>query len=298
MGLGPAAIKMNLELFNRGFLKDRRSVVDMGSQGLHLNLADFEELLHMAGMDDYKKENFSALAHWPNGPECSSRFFYEVLGIKDYACIDLGKEHGAIPLDLNCPLEDKSLYGKYDLVTDYGTNEHVFNTSEAFRTMHRLCKVGGILVIAQVVYRGNGYYSYNPSFFEEMAEANNYKILSSSYTIGTVTLKSNGSQNQFHVPVSTGLIDALDWTKVSELGINFVCQKRSDADFCYPYQEGPLSTLRQNQGYPLQFLQSPPSYSHSYVPTIPENIHGKDLLAECRERVYDRIRSCLSLRFK
>jgi len=41
-----------------------------------------------------------------------------MLGIKKYSCVDLDKLYGAIPLDLNHPLKDKSLYGKYDLVTD------------------------------------------------------------------------------------------------------------------------------------------------------------------------------------
>jgi len=294
MGLGPAAVKMDLELFKRGFLKDRHSVIEMGSQGLHLNLADLQEFFNMAGINDYKKEKFSVLTHWPNSPECSSRVFYEALGITEYACIDLGQEHGAIPVDLNFPLEDKSLYGKYDVVTDHGTNEHVFNTPEAFRTMHRLCKVGGIFIVSQVMYRGNGYYAYNPSFFERMAAANNYKILFSSYNIVAHTWTSNGSPNQFHVPISEDLIDTLDWSKIREIGINFVCQKQSDADFCYPSQAEPI--VRKNQGYPLQFLQSPPR--DSYVPTIPADMHGKDLLAECQARLYSRIKSYLSLRFK
>ena len=107
MGLGPAAIKLNLELWQNGYFKDTHSVVELGPQGLHLNLADFEELLRWAGMPDYKKENFIDLQNWPNGPEYPSSLFYGLLGIKNYSCIDKGKGHQSIPLDLNYPLEDK-----------------------------------------------------------------------------------------------------------------------------------------------------------------------------------------------
>src|SRR3989338_4123011 len=157
MGLGPSAIKLNLDLWQRGFLKTTKSVIEMGSQEMHMTLPLFEELVRAAGVPGYKKENFTALAHWPAFPRCPARPFYELLVIDKYNCVDMNKMHGAIPLDLNFPLDDKSLYGKFDLVTDYGTNEHVFNTAEAYRTVHRLCKENGLIIVMQAVFRGNGY---------------------------------------------------------------------------------------------------------------------------------------------
>ena len=264
MGLGPAAIKLNLELWQRGFFTNIKTVVDMGSQELSLTPADFEELVRVAGVPNYRKKNFANLAHWPGYPRCSSKPFYEMLGIEEYSCIDLGGQHGAIPLDLNMPLEDHSLYGQYDLVTDYGNNEHIFNTAEAYRTMHRLCKHQGSMIIQQVVYRGNGYYAYDPSFFEGIAAANNYKILFSSYVIDGSTPTTSGSNNQFHVPLSRELLDLVDWTKVQEIGICYVMQKQSDSDFNYPYQGDLVSAVQGHYGYELQFLANPPS--RSYLP--------------------------------
>ena len=80
----------------------------------------------------------------------------------------------------------------------------MFNIAEAFRTMHRLCKPGGIIVIMQAVYGGNGYYNFDLSFFEGMAAANNYRILFSLYTV--FTLASKGGK-QFHIPMSRDLIN-------------------------------------------------------------------------------------------
>lgn len=292
MGLGPAAVKMTLELWQKDFFKGMNSVVEMGSQELHLALTDFMELIQMAGLTNYKKENFAALSDWPAGPRCSSKPFYEILGIKDYACIDLDKHYGAITLDLNRPLEDKSLYGKYDLVTDYGTNEHIFNTAEAYRTMHKLCKPGGILMIGQVVYCGNGYYAYDPSFFEGIAAANNYKILFSSYVISTTTPTRSGSTNQFHIPLSRELLGALDWTKTAQLGIYYAMQKQSESEFNTPYQDRYLSKFQGNHGYKLQYLQSPPTRSYIPIHTL-SGISGKSLLTELYRRVCRRAKSFL-----
>lgn len=266
IGLGPAAVKLNLELWQRGFFKNIKSVVDMGSQELHLKLADFEGLVHVAGVPNYKRKNFAGLAHWPVGSRCSSKPFYQMLGAESYSCVDLGERHGAIPLDLNMPLEDHSLYGQYDLVTDYGTNEHVFNIAEAYRTMHRLCKQQGIMMIQQVVYNGNGYYAFDPSFFEGIAAANNYKILFSSYIIVGKTPTSAGSSNQFHVPLSRELLDIVDWTKVQEIGICYVMQKQSESDFRYPYQDDLLARAQGIYAYQLQFLPEPPS--RTYLPLV------------------------------
>ena len=294
MGLGPAAVKLNLELWQRGFFKNIKSVVDMGSQELHLTLADFEELVCVAGVPNYKKENFTNLVDWNRLPRCSSKPFYEMLGVEKYSCIDLGEGHGAIPLDLNMPLEDYSLYGQYDLVTDYGNNEHIFNTAEAYRTMHRLLKQQGLMVVIQVVYQGNGYYAYDLSFFEGIAAANNYKILFSSYV-----LRATGSINSFHVPLSRELLDMVDWTKMDHIGICYVMQKQSESsDFHYPYQGQFLADIQGHHGYWLQFLPDPPS--RTYLP-LREPLHFlkttsvKNLLKHVCGRVLKHVRFKLRL---
>ena len=288
MGLGPAAIKLYLDLWQRGFYRNIKNVVEMGAQELHLKPADFEELVRVAGINEYRKEDFNNLVYWPGCPRCPARPFYELLGVPEYACVDLGGEHEAISLDLNLPLEDRSLYDKYDLVTDHGTNEHVFNTAEAYRTMHRLCKPQGFMLIAQVVFNGNGYFTYDLSFFEGMAAANDYRIHYSSYIVTTNTLTSEGSASQFHVPLSRVLIDTLDWTRVQQIGICYVMQKLADADFHYPYQGQYLSRVMGHHGYQLQFLPEPPS--RTYLPVwepshILENTSAKNLLKHLLGRV-------------
>lgn len=262
MGLGADAVKLYLELWQRNLLTDVESVLDIGSQELHLTRAEFKELVDIAGLPGYEEKTFQDLANWPGLPRCSSRFFYELLGAKQYRCIDLNQEYGAIPHDLNLPFADETLFNKFDLVTDHGANEHVFNIAETYRTMHRLCKPGGIIVIIQALYGGNGYYNFDLSFFEGMAAANAYRILFSSYTVSTLT--NSGGSREFHIPVSRDLITVVDWAKVSNLGICYVFQKTEDKEFQFAYQGDYLSQKQGNYGYTLQFLPDPPS--RTYVP--------------------------------
>ena len=262
MGLGIATVKLNLELWQRGFFKNIKSVMEMGSQELHLKKVDFNNLLEEYCLNKDGKQ-FPNLENWPGSPRCSAKALYELLGTEKYSSFDLNAEHGALTQDLNLPFEDRSFFEKYDLVTDYGCNEHVFNIAETYKTMHKLCKPGGVLVIDQGVWKGNGYYQFDLSFFEGLAAANNYRILFASYIILCGTTKA-GSSLEYHVPLSRELLKVIDWAKVENIRICYVFQKQDNKDFQYPYQGGYMSEVFGNYGYKLQFQNSPPS--RTYVP--------------------------------
>ena len=68
MGLGIASVQNILELWQQGNLKNINSVIEMGSQELHLKLADFEDLLNTVCITDYDKTLFTSL-HWTIGPD-------------------------------------------------------------------------------------------------------------------------------------------------------------------------------------------------------------------------------------
>ena len=263
MGIGPGVVKLYLDCWQRGLFREVHSVAELGSQELMLTPATFESLIQASGIPGYRPEDFPHLANWPGHPRCSAKPFYALLGVTQYTCVDLNGEHGAIPLDLNQPLEDRSLYGRYDLVTDHGCAEHAFNVAEAYRTMHRLCRPGGLLIVTQHVYGvGNGYYNFDLQFFEGLAAANQYRILFGSYVVSP---RSEPAQfEELHIPLSRALLATLDWSKVQYLGICYVLQKQQDEEFKLPYQGGYQAQRDGHHGYALQFLPDPPS--RTYVP--------------------------------
>ncbi len=261
MAVGQAPAKIMLELYRKGLLQGRKSIVEMGSQDMNMNLSYFQDLLGSYGMKVDDLAPFDRMKSYPERPRTSSREFYKLLGLSEYSCVDLDKVHGAIPIDLNQPFSDQKWSNHFDVVTDFGTNEHIFNVGEAYRTLHRLCKQSGLMIIQQCIYLGNGFYNFDLGFFESLAAANGYEIMHSSYVVDV-----SATKNQYHIPVARDLIKAVDWAKTDYLGICYVFKKVSNEDFKMPYQDSYMSQVYKNQGYSVNWLPTPPRYS--YVPVV------------------------------
>lgn len=260
----------------------------MGSQELHLKAADFEEMVKMAGVVNYEKGNFPDFDNWPKQPRCPSKSLYSMLGINEYCSLDLNEELGSISHDYNLPFEDTSMYSQFDIVTDHGACEHAFNIAESYRTMHRLCSTGGLIIIAQQLWRGNGYYLFDKPFFEGIAAANNYKIVFSSYIVGTCTKTKSGSDYEFHIPMNRDLLLTLDLNRVSGIGVYAVLQKKTEADFQFPYQGHYLSEKQGHIGFNRFFYKDPPGYSYIPVADYSE-FSGKVLAKELFKRFKNKI---------
>ena len=108
-------------------------------------------------------------------PHVLARDFYRELGCGRYDSID-GNGRGTITWDLN----QKWVGGKrYDLVTDFGTGEHIFNQANVWRTLHVLTKVGGYIVFDRphAGYPEHCYYNIHKCVLEDVAAANRYRVL-------------------------------------------------------------------------------------------------------------------------
>jgi hypothetical protein len=113
--------------------------------------------------------------------------YYEDRGFLHYS-IDMNGEDGSLPLDLSRPLPTDAELGRFDVITNAGTTEHVEPLSgqyECFKTIHDLCAPGGLMI--HVVpgvedLRSRGYWRYHcnnyysSEFFRELARANGYRI--------------------------------------------------------------------------------------------------------------------------
>ena len=266
MGLGLAAVQNTLELHNLGYLKNSKNVFEIGSQELHLKKEDLKQLFDNAGLKSNLVDEYPNLNNWPERPRCSSKYFYESLGIKEYQCMDMNGDYGAIVHDLNKPFEDRSKFNKFDIVTDHGSCEHVFNIAECYRTMHNLTKLGGYIIVAQAIWKGNGYFKFDESFFEGIAAANNYKIIFNSYEISPGEKTKNGSHLQFHIPRNRELFNVLDFSKLEGLGIYGVLQKTKEDEFKIPYQGKSMKEVYNISGGFNRFYSKEPM-GYTYVPS-------------------------------
>ena len=98
----------------------------------------------------------------------------EEFGFKETHRLDIEKlsrdnkkdEENCFIADLNYPVNEQLNLNQYDLVTDFGNNEHPFNVAESYRSMHSLTKQNGYMFVAQNYINGNGFYNFDFPFLK------------------------------------------------------------------------------------------------------------------------------------
>jgi SAM-dependent methyltransferase len=84
--------------------------------------------------------------------------------------LDINAYEGAdIIFDLQSDELPDELSGKWDLVVDGGTLEHIFDQQKAFTNMNRLVKVGGYIYhsLPCAGWVNHGFYSFSPTYFTD-----------------------------------------------------------------------------------------------------------------------------------
>jgi hypothetical protein len=189
MGIGSDALEILIRLKEEGCLPDRASVIEIGGQQLANTFLEARDRISHVG------SLFGAVRPCPlpgarpthivhgelehlseNAP--LARDFWTWLGF-DYAAIDIDDSPGSIALDLNYDSAPDHTRGKYQLVTNFGTTEHVANQLNAFKVIHDLTAAGGIMIhhLPMQGMLNHGLVNYNPKFFWMLARSNGYKFL-------------------------------------------------------------------------------------------------------------------------
>lgn len=116
-------------------------------------------------------------------PDGIAKTFFINNGAKEHVSIDINGRNGAINLDLSKDLllVHPEWKGYFDLVTNYGTAEHVSNgIYECFKNIHNVCRENGIIVNdgpPDCCCPWHSPYHYRPYFFPELAKKCGYKTL-------------------------------------------------------------------------------------------------------------------------
>lgn len=167
-------------------------VLDLGEQNWFGDVAPSEiaRIIDMFGgaASDALRDELSALLGRPTYAtksfDLAALFYRVIFGCQHYRAIDLGGTDRALKLDLNEPV---SLDEQFDLVTNIGTGEHIFNQYQFYRTAHERTRSGGLMYHA-LPHQGaydHGFYNYQPTFVFDLAEANRYELLLFVYVDST-----------------------------------------------------------------------------------------------------------------
>lgn len=95
-----------------------------------------------------------------------------------HTSIDRNGKDGSVVLDLATPI--KLWHGSFDIVTNYGTSEHVQNQKACFDNIHNFCKDGGAMIHSvplKGTYKKHSKYHYDTDFFVKLAKERGYTIV-------------------------------------------------------------------------------------------------------------------------
>lgn len=98
-----------------------------------------------------------------------ARQWYESKGLQ-YVSIDTNGKDGALRYDLELPLP-LDILGQFDIVTNFGTLEHISDQRQALQNIHNLLRIGGLVIHVLPMspdYDGHGLYTYTPKFLQEL----------------------------------------------------------------------------------------------------------------------------------
>jgi hypothetical protein len=176
----------------------------------------------------------------------ASQPFWESLGFT-YNAVEYGGHRGVTSLDLNRDSVPFSLRSSYDLVVNAGTTEHVVNQDNAFRVIHDLTKVGGVMM-HEVPAGGmltHGVVSYNPQFFWLLCRDNAYEVIDLTVAhavdapVSNDVLQSNARYARSPNAIQSRL-------SVPIFVITAILRKGSGAAFVTPL-DVPLEALRRQE---------------------------------------------------
>lgn len=227
MGLGPPALELYRQLKILGAFNGVRNVMELGSQDFWCPQQNLIRAL-CAAFD--QPEPAPELLLTTNANQLPARVLYEALGLT-YHCVDVDGRVGSLVLDLNFDSAPAEHIGRYDLVTNHGTSEHLLNQYNVFKLMHDFAKPGGVMVHAVpfTVHLDHGFFNYQPNFFECLARYNSYEIL--GLWVGP------DWQLPSFIPWQPALLDFLTLSSKTTHLLVVALRKMYPREFCVPFQE-------------------------------------------------------------
>ena len=185
MGITGRDLDIFIRLKEQGHIGSQSWVIEIGAQQCSNDFLRSKSKLSMIA-DLFEISSPCPLPEplpsvWLNGVEVlqneapAASTFWKWLGL-NYKSIDLDESHNSFFIDLNYDDVPNNEKGKYHIVTNFGTTEHIANQLNAFKVIHDLTAVGGVMIhnLPAQGMLNHGLINYNPKFFWMLARSNHY----------------------------------------------------------------------------------------------------------------------------
>ena len=191
MAISSIILDWFLRLHRSGALPEGGNVLELGPQDIQAPAPMVRSFL--AALTQGDTASGSAVP-------ISAPAIYAALGLTDYHAADLQDPRADIKLDLS---DAVTVHAEFDVLTNFGTLEHVFNPGEALRTIHRFLKPGGLALHILPAFGdiNHGFWNVHPVIYTDLAQANQYE------TVDMLYIDNFGMRNMLHDEIAAGPFD-------------------------------------------------------------------------------------------
>jgi hypothetical protein len=182
MGLLPSSIKLLLK-YNKKY-QFEGPVLSLGNQEIWASYSDLQVYFNETGNTYVTTKAFVPHTSYMflNDPIMAefakdfvhARFFFEMMGINDYADMDKFESDKPTYLhDLNLPVPN-DVYDSYSFILDGGTIEHIFDVRQVLSNIVKMLKPGGCVMHISSYSIDHGFYGLSPCLFYDFYKANGF----------------------------------------------------------------------------------------------------------------------------
>jgi hypothetical protein len=179
VGLSTTALRLLLDEAKREPFTG--SVLVLGKQDLTITEADLRSSAAEAGVR--LRDVPLTLSEKPGHARAgflSDDSMLKALGFTDYAALDVSDYEATdiILHNLNSPTIAPELEGRFDVIIDGGTLEHVFHLPNAMSALGRMLNAQGRMIHGSPSsnHVDHGFYMFSPTFFWDYYSANRYEL--------------------------------------------------------------------------------------------------------------------------
>lgn len=167
-------------LAHRGIITPGSRMLEFGPQDVSTPREVVEAIANRLYGPDEGERRISAIFDGPGARRDCQRNFYGLFGVSSYRSLDPFDDRADYRYDLG---RFVPVFGRYDIITNFGTAEHVFNIANVFGTAHRLLSDGGLLLNVLPAYGDidHGFFNVHPVLFRTMAQHSGYEICDFQY---------------------------------------------------------------------------------------------------------------------
>jgi hypothetical protein len=140
---------------------------------------DLEKLILKKENLSYRDLSILELGNQGRGKQIPAKRVYLQRGVIEHVSIDLNGFDDSLKIDLDKELPEE-FHNKFNLITNYGTTEHVNNQYSAFSNINKACVLGELMIHALVLpnnWPKHGRYYYPEDFSSKLASLFGYKII-------------------------------------------------------------------------------------------------------------------------